>query len=303
MKNYAIKIVNMLNDAVNSAKSEMLRGGSDQYSLHGVPAQLSVLDNAFNKTIIEYKQLSEHDKDEVQKLITIKIADLLLGFGERFATYSLRLSSQEYFTNGLIALSVTLKVQDTRELLRVLSLYCDVQKKRNLSFSEVLEQGNEFSSFLKQFINREKKDKTIECMRYVIKYDDDTPTYYDTFTIPPPRKQAFIKPGESIPDASAVVGGLGEISLEELTPKARKIIDNYFADDEKEQALSLLVDECIDELQSERLWFAALRVSDGDLDKLRIAIRLAKRDWRDLLVAAGFAENANAHKIWAVGLV
>ena len=44
--------------------------------------------------------------------------------------------------------------------------------------------------------------------------------------------------------------------------------------------------------------FAALKLSGGDLGELRSAIRLAKADWRDLLVAAGFAEDVGAHKRW-----
>jgi len=34
------------------------------------------------------------------------------------------------------------------------------------------------------------------------------------------------------------------------------------------------------------------------MDKLADAIRLANKDWRDLLVAAGFAESVDAHKDW-----
>jgi hypothetical protein len=48
----------------------------------------------------------------------------------------------------------------------------------------------------------------------------------------------------------------------------------------------------------ERYRYAALKLSGGDLGRLRQAIELAKSDWRDLLVAAGFAENVRAHKNW-----
>jgi hypothetical protein len=34
------------------------------------------------------------------------------------------------------------------------------------------------------------------------------------------------------------------------------------------------------------------------MDKLADAVRLANKDWRDLLVAAGFAESVDAHKDW-----
>ena len=53
-----------------------------------------------------------------------------------------------------------------------------------------------------------------------------------------------------------------------------------------------------DEVQLERIRFSALKLSDGSIDKLKDAIKLAKSDWRDLLVAAGFAEDTTAHKRW-----
>jgi len=34
------------------------------------------------------------------------------------------------------------------------------------------------------------------------------------------------------------------------------------------------------------------------MDKLREAVKLANTDWRDLLVAAGFADSVDAHKHW-----
>jgi hypothetical protein len=48
----------------------------------------------------------------------------------------------------------------------------------------------------------------------------------------------------------------------------------------------------------QRIQIAALKVSDGDLEKLREAIRLAQLDWRDLLVAAGFKHDVDAHLKW-----
>jgi hypothetical protein len=41
-----------------------------------------------------------------------------------------------------------------------------------------------------------------------------------------------------------------------------------------------------------------LKLSAGNIDKLKAAIELAKTDWRDLLVAAGFADDTTAHKRW-----
>jgi hypothetical protein len=52
------------------------------------------------------------------------------------------------------------------------------------------------------------------------------------------------------------------------------------------------------EAASERLQFAVLKLSEGNLDKLNRAVALAKHDWRDLLMAAGFGEDIKAHLAW-----
>jgi hypothetical protein len=57
-----------------------------------------------------------------------------------------------------------------------------------------------------------------------------------------------------------------------------------------------------DEFQLERLRFAALKLSAGNIDKLKDAIRLAKQDWRDVLMAAGFGTDVTAHKRWVPGV-
>ena len=48
----------------------------------------------------------------------------------------------------------------------------------------------------------------------------------------------------------------------------------------------------------ERVQCAVLKLSDGNMDKLYDAIALAQTDWRDALVAAGFAEQTQAHRDW-----
>jgi hypothetical protein len=50
----------------------------------------------------------------------------------------------------------------------------------------------------------------------------------------------------------------------------------------------------------ERFRFAVLKLSNGNFNKLRGAVDLAKLDWRDLLVAAGFAHDPEAHKKWEI---
>lgn len=73
------------------------------------------------------------------------------------------------------------------------------------------------------------------------------------------------------------------------------------------EAERILREECGDDFpglqdenehQLERYHFAALKLSGGDLIRLREAAKLAKSDWRDLLVAAGFG-SVTEHENWA----
>jgi hypothetical protein len=57
--------------------------------------------------------------------------------------------------------------------------------------------------------------------------------------------------------------------------------------------------ESEDEFQLERIRFAVLKVSGGDLQRLKKAIELAQRDWRDALMAAGFGHDVKAHTRWS----
>ena len=56
--------------------------------------------------------------------------------------------------------------------------------------------------------------------------------------------------------------------------------------------------EDADMIDLERFRFAALKLSEGKMDKPLDAVQLAKVDWRDLLMAADFGENADAHSRW-----
>jgi hypothetical protein len=69
----------------------------------------------------------------------------------------------------------------------------------------------------------------------------------------------------------------------------------------------LLRDQCGDNLPLiktssvdlvERIRFAVLKLSQGDLNKLRRHIEGAQHDWRDVLMASGFAHRLDAHKEW-----
>ena len=50
--------------------------------------------------------------------------------------------------------------------------------------------------------------------------------------------------------------------------------------------------------QMERIRFAALKLGVERQGGLDAAIDLANTDWRDLLMAAGFGEDLNAHEKW-----
>ena len=50
--------------------------------------------------------------------------------------------------------------------------------------------------------------------------------------------------------------------------------------------------------EMERLRYAALKVSNGSIEKLKEAIELGQTDWRDLLVAADFHLDSEAHESW-----
>jgi hypothetical protein len=93
-----------------------------------------------------------------------------------------------------------------------------------------------------------------------------------------------------------------------LSPLTWELVQKVFTPDQAETAGQMLVAECgqnlpflehCDEQKLERVRFAALKISRGDLHRLQQAIDQAKRDWRDELVWAGFAERLDAHVRWA----
>jgi hypothetical protein len=81
-----------------------------------------------------------------------------------------------------------------------------------------------------------------------------------------------------------------------LTPNIAKAIDRLFSGDSREEVVRLLTERCadslpncrqLDEYSMEDLRFEVLKVSQGDLEKLRAAVQLANDDWRDLSAASG----------------
>lgn len=95
-----------------------------------------------------------------------------------------------------------------------------------------------------------------------------------------------------------------------LTIRTRTKLEQLFSQDQISEAVDLLEAKCgtglplIDAQGAEgieRIRCAVLKISDGSLEKLHEAVQLANTDWRDVLVAAGFAESLRAHLSWLQG--
>lgn len=73
-----------------------------------------------------------------------------------------------------------------------------------------------------------------------------------------------------------------------------------------DDARALLGTECAETLPFstptpeglERIRCACLKLSGGHVGRLRAAVREARIDWRDVLVAAGFGHDVHAHEAW-----
>lgn len=95
-----------------------------------------------------------------------------------------------------------------------------------------------------------------------------------------------------------------------LSPETKRRVEALYSEETRTEATELLVGDCgnslpfcqsYDEFKLERIRFAALKISGGDMAKLKQAIKMAKHDWRDLLMAAGFAHDVTAHERWFPG--
>jgi hypothetical protein len=93
-----------------------------------------------------------------------------------------------------------------------------------------------------------------------------------------------------------------------LSAATRLRLVALFGPPDLDVAASLLETACGDNLlllggiatpeSLERIRFAALKASNGNMDRLREAIQLAQLDWRDLLVGAGFCDELESHLAW-----
>jgi len=75
-----------------------------------------------------------------------------------------------------------------------------------------------------------------------------------------------------------------------------------FSSADVEAAIQLIADGVVSARDMpallERVRSAAIRTSRGNMGRLREAVALAQLDWRDLLLAADFADDLEAHLRW-----
>ncbi|MEM7627751.1 MAG: hypothetical protein AAF333_19330 [Planctomycetota bacterium] len=92
-----------------------------------------------------------------------------------------------------------------------------------------------------------------------------------------------------------------------ITLATKNHLHKLFEERDYGEVEKLLVEDCGQNLpfcedyysqDLDRLRFAVLKLSGGDIDQLKQAIDLAKTDWRDLLMAAGFGYDTSAHLSW-----
>lgn len=92
-----------------------------------------------------------------------------------------------------------------------------------------------------------------------------------------------------------------------MTEETLRRIEFLFSPENRAEAALLIERDCGNDLpflkkatpaELERYRFAALKISEGDIAKLRRAVEVANQDWRDLLVGAGFADSVTAHLRW-----
>jgi hypothetical protein len=92
-----------------------------------------------------------------------------------------------------------------------------------------------------------------------------------------------------------------------LSPGTLQRLERLFTGADRARARGLLEAQCgtnlpllerPDDVRIERCRRAALKLSGGDYARLEEAVRLACIDWRDLLMAAGFGHDTEAHLHW-----
>ncbi|MCB1607359.1 MAG: hypothetical protein KDI71_10330 [Xanthomonadales bacterium] len=93
-----------------------------------------------------------------------------------------------------------------------------------------------------------------------------------------------------------------------LTDAVAQMLATIFPIEARDAARQLIAERCWSSLplaspecepaSFDRIRFAVIKLSAGDLERLRRVIDRAHADWRDILLAADFGEDINAHLSW-----
>ena len=92
-----------------------------------------------------------------------------------------------------------------------------------------------------------------------------------------------------------------------MNARTRNVIEHLFPPEQQQEACDLLDIECgrnlpflenSDEQGLERIRFAVLKLSKGNLDELYRVVQYAQTDWRDTLMGADFGTSVTAHNEW-----
>jgi hypothetical protein len=100
----------------------------------------------------------------------------------------------------------------------------------------------------------------------------------------------------------------------ELSEQTEALIQRLFSIENQDEVRRALEERCAENLpllgktppdkyRMERWRFATLKLGGGTIEKFREAIDICNRDWRDLLVWAGFGNDLQAHKKWAAEIL
>ena len=92
-----------------------------------------------------------------------------------------------------------------------------------------------------------------------------------------------------------------------ISTRTSEVVSKMFRLEERSRVLELLANECGDNLtfskdtnpqKPDRIRLAVLKLSEGDFGRLASQVAQAKRDWREVLMAAGFGHDVTAHTRW-----
>ena len=91
--------------------------------------------------------------------------------------------------------------------------------------------------------------------------------------------------------------------MNEVSQRTIKLVNSFFKETDRIEAIRLLLTfDTAFKCDYERIHYAAIKFSGGDLKELYDAIKLANADWRDLLILIGF-DDTKAHMRWVKSIL